>query len=252
MVAGNHDLDLVRPAVGQRLRWHLGVAASDDRVRIWPWLYVVPGVLYAEHGNQHHDLNRFPRILDPYSRRRPGEMHTPPLAAAHASARRPGVQLDPSPAGVPRRRPDDVARRTGGRRPGVPGEARGRTRCRSDSKASSSRTLERRPRLRPIRTARRLGSVLTRRLLGAGQRSARRLSRRRRRRRARDLRTLGVALSRSTCSVTRMSPPTVASATARPATSTAARGPRTSGTATPRPTTPRRSRSWRSWPTALA
>jgi hypothetical protein len=37
-------------------------------------------VLYAEHGNQHHDLNRFPDILAPFSRRRPAEMHVPPLA----------------------------------------------------------------------------------------------------------------------------------------------------------------------------
>jgi hypothetical protein len=80
VVAGNHDLDLVRPAVAARLRDHLGLATADGGVRVWPWLYVVPGVLYAEHGNQHHDLNRFPSILDPYSRHDPAELFTPPLA----------------------------------------------------------------------------------------------------------------------------------------------------------------------------
>jgi UDP-2,3-diacylglucosamine pyrophosphatase LpxH len=94
VVAGNHDLDLVRPAVAARLRVQLGVAADDEAVRVWPWLYVVPGVLYAEHGNQHHDLNRFPSILDPYSPHDPEELFTPPLAtrdrlvAANAFTRR--------------------------------------------------------------------------------------------------------------------------------------------------------------------
>ncbi len=80
VVAGNHDLDLIRPAVAARLRTHLGLATADEGVRVWPWLYVVPGVLYAEHGNQHHDLNRFPTILDPYLRHDPEEVFTPPLA----------------------------------------------------------------------------------------------------------------------------------------------------------------------------
>jgi hypothetical protein len=80
VVPGNHDLDLVRPSVAGRLRALLGLGDDDERVRVSPWLYVVPGVLYAEHGNQHHDLNRFPRILDPYSLDRHDELHTPPLA----------------------------------------------------------------------------------------------------------------------------------------------------------------------------
>ena len=81
VVAGNHDLDLIRPVVADRLRQHLGVTDDDEAVCIGSWLYTVPGVLYAEHGNQHHDLNRFPRILDPYAARDRHALHTPPLAA---------------------------------------------------------------------------------------------------------------------------------------------------------------------------
>jgi UDP-2,3-diacylglucosamine pyrophosphatase LpxH len=78
LVVGNHDIDLLRPAVAARLRDHVG--AGHHLLHVRPWVYHVPGVLYAEHGNQHHDLNRFPDVFEPFSRRRPAEMHVPPLA----------------------------------------------------------------------------------------------------------------------------------------------------------------------------
>ena len=58
LVAGNHDMELVMPPVQERLREALG--ADQDAVRIHPWMLYVPEVLYAEHGQQHHDFNRFP------------------------------------------------------------------------------------------------------------------------------------------------------------------------------------------------
>lgn len=70
LVAGNHDIDLVRPLVQRRLSE--AVTGSADgalgrgRVRVHPWLYYVPGVLYAEHGHQYHDINSFTRQLRPY------------------------------------------------------------------------------------------------------------------------------------------------------------------------------------------
>jgi UDP-2,3-diacylglucosamine pyrophosphatase LpxH len=57
-VAGNHDMELLMPGVQARLREALGGDAGA--VEVHPWMLYVPGVLYAEHGQQHHDFNRFP------------------------------------------------------------------------------------------------------------------------------------------------------------------------------------------------
>jgi len=61
VVLGNHDLELLRPALQQRLRDALG----GGDVRFFPWIYHVPGLLYAEHGSQYDDLNAFTTLLDP-------------------------------------------------------------------------------------------------------------------------------------------------------------------------------------------
>lgn len=64
VVCGNHDLDLMRPAVHDRLRQLLAASADQAAgLRVHPWILYVPGLLYAEHGNQHHGLNRFPTAL---------------------------------------------------------------------------------------------------------------------------------------------------------------------------------------------
>ena len=87
VVPGNHDIDLLRPRLQQRLRELVTRAAGDPaaggRIAFPPWVVHIPGVLYAEHGQQHHDINHFRAILtrtegDP---RRPG-------------ARPPGLCLD--------------------------------------------------------------------------------------------------------------------------------------------------------------
>ncbi len=56
-VAGNHDMELCMPAVQVRLR-----QALPGAVEVHPWMLYLPGVLYAEHGQQHHDVNRFPGL----------------------------------------------------------------------------------------------------------------------------------------------------------------------------------------------
>ncbi|MCW2618734.1 MAG: hypothetical protein JWR28_1883 [Modestobacter sp.] len=58
VVAGNHDMELLMPAVHSRLVAALG--GAPGAVQVHPWLLYVPGLLYAEHGQQHHDFNRFP------------------------------------------------------------------------------------------------------------------------------------------------------------------------------------------------
>lgn len=57
VVPGNHDVALLRPAVFARFRQLAGPVA------LLSWLYHVPGLLYAEHGHQYHDINAFPRLL---------------------------------------------------------------------------------------------------------------------------------------------------------------------------------------------
>ncbi|HWU06313.1 MAG TPA: hypothetical protein VN520_07995 [Streptomyces sp.] len=56
-VAGNHDMELSMPAVQGRLR-----EALPGTIEVHPWMLYIPGVLYAEHGQQHHDVNRFPGL----------------------------------------------------------------------------------------------------------------------------------------------------------------------------------------------
>jgi len=60
VVAGNHDMELVMPAVQTRLRDAIG--GRPDSVSVHPWMVYVPGLLYAEHGQQQHDVNRFTRL----------------------------------------------------------------------------------------------------------------------------------------------------------------------------------------------
>jgi UDP-2,3-diacylglucosamine pyrophosphatase LpxH len=67
LVAGNHDLELVRPTIRERLRELMtraaGRPAARASVRVHPWLLHLPGLLYAEHGHQHHIINRTPGLL---------------------------------------------------------------------------------------------------------------------------------------------------------------------------------------------
>ncbi len=67
IVPGNHDVDLLRPLVQQRLielvrraSPHHDVSAA---ITFHPWIYYLPGVLYAEHGNQYHDIGWFQTLL---------------------------------------------------------------------------------------------------------------------------------------------------------------------------------------------
>lgn len=65
IVCGNHDADLARPEVQGALAGRLG---GSSRLRFHPWFLHEPGVLYAEHGHQHHELNRSPTLLEPSMR----------------------------------------------------------------------------------------------------------------------------------------------------------------------------------------
>ena len=70
IVPGNHDVELVRPAVQDRLRELVANAGGGPdaaaRISFHPWVYHVPGLVYAEHGSQYHDINAFRSPLAPY------------------------------------------------------------------------------------------------------------------------------------------------------------------------------------------
>jgi len=65
-VAGDHDVELSAAALQRRVRAQMERAS---RTHTWknvvfePWIYFVPGLLYAEHGNQYHPINAFPALL---------------------------------------------------------------------------------------------------------------------------------------------------------------------------------------------
>jgi predicted phosphodiesterase len=79
VVAGNHDLGLVR--VGEQARLARLLGSAD--LHVHPWCLYVPGLFYAEHGHQHHDLNRYPRMVAA------GEHPPTPLAAWAGGAQGP-------------------------------------------------------------------------------------------------------------------------------------------------------------------
>lgn len=62
VVAGNHDVDLARPAVSQRLR-DLLADPYGRSVVVHPWALHLPGLFFAEHGHQHHSVHRLPTLL---------------------------------------------------------------------------------------------------------------------------------------------------------------------------------------------
>src|SRR5437660_10473631 len=49
-------------------------------MRFYPWICYVPGVLYAEHGHQYHDINWFATLLQPYRPQDPAQIELPPAS----------------------------------------------------------------------------------------------------------------------------------------------------------------------------
>jgi UDP-2,3-diacylglucosamine pyrophosphatase LpxH len=112
VVAGNHDQEITRPAARVWLERTLG---GNGGVRVHPWVLYRPGLLYAEHGSQYHDINALVAVARPLA---PDDQAERPLAAALG-------------AGPGRRRPLGALRRAaavaaGGVRLSTPGVARER------------------------------------------------------------------------------------------------------------------------------
>ncbi len=85
VVGGNHDIEITRPAVSPTLTSLLTGEAVHARVRFTPWALHERGAFHAEHGNQHHDLNRLPTILQVGHGQDRTELPVPPLGAVSES-----------------------------------------------------------------------------------------------------------------------------------------------------------------------
>jgi len=71
IVLGNHDIELIWPEVQQTVRQMIVDAGADEAagtasIAFHPWIFYVPGVLYAEHGQQYDAINSFPTLLEPF------------------------------------------------------------------------------------------------------------------------------------------------------------------------------------------
>ncbi|HVE45413.1 MAG TPA: hypothetical protein VNA57_01515 [Acidimicrobiales bacterium] len=98
IVVGNHDAELMRPALQERLCSILADAGSGAGVvRFFPWIYHLPGVLYAEHGSQHDGFNCFSTVLDPYSDAPPGPLERPIGTFLFEAVERLLYDIDPCP-----------------------------------------------------------------------------------------------------------------------------------------------------------
>jgi UDP-2,3-diacylglucosamine pyrophosphatase LpxH len=67
LIPGNHDIEITRTAVREKVKELIkryGQCSDEaaDRIRFHPWIYYVPGVFYAEHGQQQHWINCFPDL----------------------------------------------------------------------------------------------------------------------------------------------------------------------------------------------
>jgi hypothetical protein len=93
VVGGNHDIEVIRPAVAAQLTTLLGLDPGHAGVRFSPWLVHEAGVLYAEHGSQHHELNRMPTLLS-VAVRDDGCAELPVTPLAAASPGRPWCPVD--------------------------------------------------------------------------------------------------------------------------------------------------------------
>src|SRR5215216_381582 len=64
IVPGNHDIDLVRPSVQELLKESIKTELAAN-IHFHSWIYHVPGLIYAEHGHQYHDINAYTTLLAP-------------------------------------------------------------------------------------------------------------------------------------------------------------------------------------------
>jgi UDP-2,3-diacylglucosamine pyrophosphatase LpxH len=81
LLPGNHDIELIRQPVQSIFKELLVDGCQnpiqEQQIRFHPWMLYVPGVLYAEHGQQHHFINTFPYLLHLHIDQPPGRFRLP-------------------------------------------------------------------------------------------------------------------------------------------------------------------------------
>lgn len=102
IVPGNHDIEFMYPAVQNRFRELVGIASGQSGaakgITFHPWIYYIPGLLYAEHGHQYHDINWFSTLLRPELDRTHGRVDLPIAARFHEYMASVIQSLDPDKA----------------------------------------------------------------------------------------------------------------------------------------------------------
>ncbi|MBV9792140.1 MAG: hypothetical protein JOZ51_28400 [Chloroflexi bacterium] len=80
LVIGNHDIEFIWPAVQTRLKELIAERASTDvagQITVHPWIFYVPGMVYAEHGQQYDVNNSFATLMQPTLPDRPDLIELP-------------------------------------------------------------------------------------------------------------------------------------------------------------------------------
>jgi UDP-2,3-diacylglucosamine pyrophosphatase LpxH len=81
VVIGNHDAELIHRRAQERLVELIveacGRPEAADAISFHPWIYFIPGVLYAEHGHQYDEVNSFSFPLRPFSPDDPTRLDQP-------------------------------------------------------------------------------------------------------------------------------------------------------------------------------
>jgi UDP-2,3-diacylglucosamine pyrophosphatase LpxH len=84
IVPGNHDIELIRVPVQEAfiklVAPHCQADTAVAAIRFHPWVFFLPGVLYAEHGQQQHFLNAMPDLLE-RSLRQPAKRFRLPIGS---------------------------------------------------------------------------------------------------------------------------------------------------------------------------
>jgi hypothetical protein len=69
IIVGNHDVELLEPAVVAELERHLRAAGAGDtiasRIRVVPWFVYIPGTAWIEHGHVYDEACSFEFNLSP-------------------------------------------------------------------------------------------------------------------------------------------------------------------------------------------
>lgn len=86
VVVGNHDAHLTDAGVASRLLDRVwSPAKGEPRASIATWFHTIPGVLYAEHGHQHHDINRVSVAVEPFEWTEPRCLQATPAVAIQSA-----------------------------------------------------------------------------------------------------------------------------------------------------------------------